>query len=103
MVVRKLEDNFPDAASMLEEARDDILTFANFRKEHRKKIWSNNPLERPKRQIRTWTGDVGIFRNKRAVVGLVGPVLLEQSGEWQVAGRYMSWQSLAKAQLIIIY
>ena len=42
-VVEQLQERFPQAASMLDEARSDILAFTNFPMEHWKKIWSNNP------------------------------------------------------------
>ncbi len=41
-----LRGRFPRLAELMDEAEADVLAYATFRLEHRKQIWSNNPLER---------------------------------------------------------
>jgi len=50
-IVERLEPRFPVVASMLAEAKADILAFTAFPVSHWKKIWSTNPLERVNKEI----------------------------------------------------
>ncbi len=96
VVVDTLRERFPAAALILEEAEADVTAYADFPRAHAKKIASTNPLERVHKEIKRRTNVVGIFPDDKAVIRLVGAILVEVHDEWQTTDRrYLSEASMA--------
>jgi putative transposase len=93
-VADQLRTKFPKLASMMDDAESEVLTFMSFPRAHRTQIHSTNPLERLNAEIKRRTNVVGIFPNDRAIVRLVGAMMLEQNDEWSLQRRYMQLEGL---------
>jgi putative transposase len=96
-VITRLEPVAPKVCRLLEEAKEDLIGFYAFPREHWTKIRSTNPLERVNKEIGRRSDVVGIFPNDAAVICLCGALLLEQNDEWLVQRRYLSVESMALA------
>jgi transposase-like protein len=100
-VCKSLQAQFPHAVSLLEEAEEEIFTFYDFPTEHRRQIYSTNPLERLNKELKRRSAVVGIFPNRAAVIRLLGALLVEQNDEWLVGRHYFSELSMHKLFLIL--
>jgi putative transposase len=95
-VVDRLGATFPEVASMLADAAEDLTAFRHFPQAHWRRVWSTNPLERLNAEIKRRTRVVGIFPNDASILRLVSAVCLEVHEEWEVdERRYFSEESMA--------
>jgi putative transposase len=101
LVADQLREKFAKLATMMDAAEDEVLAFMSFPRAHRAQIHSTNPLERLNAEVKRRTNVVGIFPNERAIIRLVGAMMLEQNDEWSLQRRYMQLeglQSLSESQ-----
>jgi putative transposase len=95
-VADTLRDRDDRLGALMDAAREDVLAYMDYPKEHWNQLASTNPLERLNKEIKRRADIVGIFPNDDAIIRLVGALMLEQSDEWAVSRRYFSLESLAR-------
>ena len=93
-VADQLREKLPKLAAIMDDAEQEVLAFMGFPRAHRAQIHSTNPLERLNAEVKRRTNVVGIFPNERAIIRLVGAILLEQNDEWSLQRRYMQLEGL---------
>jgi transposase-like protein len=89
-----LRERFAKLAALMDRAEEDLLAHMSFPKEHWPQLASTNPLERLNAEVKRRTDVVGIFPNDKAILRLVGAILLEQNDEWAVQRRDMTLETL---------
>jgi transposase-like protein len=79
----------PKLAAWLERNVPEGLTVFDFPAEHRRRLRTNNGLERLNREIKRRTRVASIFPNEASLLRLATAVLLETDDEWQTEKRYL--------------
>ncbi|MBN2253478.1 MAG: IS256 family transposase [Kosmotogaceae bacterium] len=69
--INKHKKGLPGAMAILEAGLEDTLTYYRFPQKHRKRIRTNNPMERHIKEARRRTKAVGSFPDSRSAVMLV--------------------------------
>lgn len=89
-------ERFPRLATLMDDAREDVLAYLDFPADHWRKIWSTNPLERLNKEIKRRTDVVGVFPDEASALRLIGAILAEQHDEWQAGRRYLGTGSMGR-------
>jgi putative transposase len=89
LMARKYEKAAPRLARWLEENVPDGLTVFDFPAEHRRRLRTNNLLERLNRELKRRTRVATLFPNEASLLRLATAVLMETDEEWQTEKRYL--------------
>jgi transposase-like protein len=90
LMVDKYASGAKKLADWLEKNVPEGLTVFDFPPEHRRRLRTNNPLERLNREVKRRTHVVSIFPNDASLLRLATAVLMETDDEWQTEKRYLS-------------
>ena len=90
LMVSKYAPSAKKLATWLEENVPQGLTVFDFPAEHRRRLRTNNGLERLNREIKRRTRVASIFPNEASLLRPATAVLMETDDEWQTEKRYLS-------------
>ena len=76
-------------AAWLETNVPEGLTVFDFPADHRRRLRTNNGLERLNREIKRRTRVASIFPNEASLLRLATAVLMETDDDWQTEKRYL--------------
>lgn len=93
MTIERWHQSAPKLSEWMEGNIQEGLTVFNFPEEHRKKLRTNNPLERINQEVKRRTRVVRIFPNEGSCLRLVSALLREMSEDWETGKRYISLSS----------
>lgn len=82
LLLTQLEAIAPKAASLLDDAFDDITAVFSLPTAYRKRLRTSNSLERLNEEIRRRERVIRIFPNEASINRLAGSLLLEQHERW---------------------
>lgn len=97
LMVRKYATVAPKLAAWLEANVPEGLTVFDFPVEHRRRLRTNNGLERLNREIKRRTRVATLFPNEDSLLRLATAVLMEMDEEWQSEKRYLTQTTPATA------
>jgi len=84
----------PKLSDWLEESLPEALTVFELPKKHRKRLRTNNLIERFNGEIKRRTKVIRIFPNRDSLLRLVTALCMEQSEEWITGRRYVNGEDL---------
>jgi transposase-like protein len=90
LMVSKYAPQAKKLAAWLEANVPEGLTVFDFPADHRRRLRTNNGLERLNREIKRRTRVASIFPNEASLLRLATAVLMEIDDEWQTEKRYLA-------------
>ncbi|MGB4017329.1 IS256 family transposase [Petrimonas mucosa] len=87
-LVDKYETKAPKAATLLDEAFDDVTAVLAIPLKYRKRLRTTNGVERLNQEVRRRERVIRIFPNEASVIRLMGALLMEQDEKWQAGRKY---------------
>lgn len=98
-IATRWESAYPRLAAQIRSQFEETLAVHGLPKEHRRRIYTTNILERVMREIKRRTQVVGLFPNEESCDRLVGAHLLERHDTWQCeSARYLRMEHLERSE-----
>jgi putative transposase len=98
-IAQRYEARYPRLAKQIRDQFEETLSVHGLPKEHQRRVYTTNMMERVMREIKRRTRVVGIFPNDASCDRLIGAQLLERHEQWQCEqARYLSMEHLDRRE-----
>ncbi|MCK5805564.1 MAG: IS256 family transposase [Lentisphaeria bacterium] len=98
-VAARYEERYPRLAKQIRDQFEETMAVHGLPKEHQRRMYTSNMLERLMLEIKRRTRVVGIFPNDASCDRLVGAQLLERQETWQCErARYLNMEHLERRE-----
>ena len=96
-VAERWEAHYPRVAKQIREQFEETLAVHELPREHQRRVYTTNMIERVMREVKRRTRVVGIFPNEGACDRLIGAHLLERDERWSCEPmRYLVMEHLER-------
>ncbi|WP_421487085.1 transposase, partial [Limosilactobacillus fermentum] len=89
-LIKDWQTKFPKVVKKLENSFDELMVIYQLPEELRKRLRTNNTIERVNQEIRRRDRVIRIFPNDLSVLRLMGALLIEQNEKWAAGPRYLN-------------
>lgn len=96
--INNYRKSHPDLAGWLDETSHEVLQVFNLPPEHRKRMRTNNSLERFMQEIKRRTKVIRVFPNRDSCLRLVAALCMEQSEDWITGRSYLDMSLLTEEE-----
>jgi putative transposase len=98
-IAARYEKRYPAVAKHIREQFEETLAVHGLPKEHRRRMYTTNMLERLMRELKRRSRVVGIFPNDASCDRLMGAQLLERHENWECErARYLNMEHLERRE-----
>ena len=102
-IAERWEKDYPRLSTQIRAQFEETLAVHDLPKEHRRRVYTTNMIERVMREIKRRTHAVGIFPNEASCDRLIGAQLLERHENWQCERmRYLVMEHLEEARESVV-
>lgn len=96
-VAERWEGQYPKLATQIRDQFEQTLAVHDLPREHQRKVYTSNMIERVMAEVKRRTRVVGIFPNEASADRLIGAHLLERQETWQCERkRYLAMEHLER-------
>lgn len=93
ILIEEHRESNPKLATWLEHSLPEGFTVFSFPRSHRRRLRTNNMVERLNKELRRRTRIIGVFPNEESLLRLVSAITMEISDDWETGKVYLTLTS----------